>query len=463
MGVVFQQGQTLGRGDLDLFLSNSSGNVQNAYTISFALYYVDPTSSAEVLIGPATREPVNPAVGEYYAAVLIPPSAQPGTYHIRWTIQELASSPQQQIVQEFAVVSETTLVTPGISTCKSDLLRKLRMMIRDNAPDKNYKFRPPTGEGTVGCYNQVFGYIWEDEELLEYLEIALWKWNMMPPETEELCNIDTLCQRKPAWRTALLTGAVASAAMALAFNWVADEFSVGASTTVRVFLPDGQAVDLPIMELFEVTRGLDHGTRAALREAFHTGRLMVDAADPATGVVGRHAITDVLQHNTEHKAMVRTTLVDGRSVETTVDHSLFHRVGSGIVPVEAGALRAGDQIATGVGSDVVWVVVKTVERLPPDEHTYDLSVPGPENFVLSNGIMAHNSYSIGGISLDLDKSSKYESLKQSAEDQFDKLAEAKARTTKYMRGLRQSRFGGGMRSNFGPNPGRGQNSPLRFL
>jgi hypothetical protein len=105
----------------------------------------------------------------------------------------------------------------------------------------------------------------------------------------------------------------------------------------------------------------------------------------------------------------------------------------------------------------------SVLHLPPEEYTYDLSVPGPQNFMLSNGILAHNSYSIGGISLDIEKSSKYESLKQNAESQFDKATEAKARTVKFIRGLQQPKYGIGVRSAFGPNVGRGVLSPRSFL
>lgn len=169
--------------------------------------------------------------------------------------------------------------------------------VLSNSPDRNYHFRPPTGEGTINCYNQVFGYIWEDSELLDYLEIALDKWNMQAPETEELGSVDTLCSRKPAWRAALLWGALVNAAQALAYNMVAEEFS----------------------------------------------------------------------------------------------------------------------------------------------------------------------YSIGGVSLDIDKSSKYMDLKRNAEEQWDKLVEAKIRTTKYMRGLKQQRMGTGVRSAFGPNTGRGILTPRSFM
>lgn len=298
MAVAFRQSETLGRGSLDIFITNAAGNPSGTYSMSYAIYYVDPVTKAEVLIGSATRAPVNPAVGEYYAALMVPASAVPGDYRIRWTFKETSVTPEQQVVQEFAVVSDSVQTTATtMSGCQADLVRKLRFMIRDSNPSRDYHFRPPEGEGVIGCNNQVNGFIWTDEELLEYLNMALDKWNMHPPATEELCDVNALCQRKPSWKAALLWGAVVNAAMALAFNWTADEFD----------------------------------------------------------------------------------------------------------------------------------------------------------------------YSIGGISLNIDKSSKYMSLKENAESQWDKLVEAKSRTTLYLRGLRQQRFSPGVRSAFGPAVGSGVLSPRSFL
>jgi len=298
MSIAFNQGQVLGRGDLDIFLTNSSGNPANAYEITYAIYCVDPTTCDEVLIGSAGRIPVNPAVGEYYGALQIPPNATVGGYRIRWTFRETAGAPLQQVVQEFAVVGQTVLTAGSTLTqCESDLIHKLRTMLRDTNPDRNYHFRPPEGEGKIGCYNQVFGFIWTDEELLEFLEIALMKWNMHPPETESLFDLNALCSKKPVWRAAILWGAIVNAAMALAINWIADEFD----------------------------------------------------------------------------------------------------------------------------------------------------------------------YSIGGISLTINKSSGYMDIKRNAEEQFDKLCEAKSRTTKFFKGLAQPRFGRGIRSAFGPYVGRGVLSPRNFV
>jgi len=301
MAVCFNQGQTLGRGDLDIFLTDTNGVATNAAQITFALYYVEPVSCTEILIGDPARTPVNPAVGEYYAAIMVPPNSTPGEYRIRWTFKQTAGSPDQQVVQEWCVVGADTETgtggSGGYSAAELECIQKLRVLLRDNNPDRNYHFRPPEHEGTIGCYNQVFGYIWEDEELLCYLELALDWWNIFPPETESLHSIDKLIQTKKAWKTPILWGAMVHALMALSINWVADEFD----------------------------------------------------------------------------------------------------------------------------------------------------------------------YSIGGISLSIEKSSKYESLKQNAESQFDKATEAKQRTTKFIRGLSQPRFGRGIRSAFGPHVGRGVLSPRNFI
>lgn len=301
MAVVFQRGQILGRGDLDIFLTNAQNNPANAAEITFSLYWVDETGPVpvEVLIPPADRTPENPAVGEYYASIQIPAGASLGTYRIRWNFRELPGQPIQQAVQEWAVVEDTTAVGPTPYTSQEqELIDDLRVLLRDNNPDRNYRFRPPEHEGVIGQYNQIFGYIWEDSELYVYLKYGLNWWNLLPPNTGGMiCSLLQLLTYKPEWTTPVMFAAMMHAAWALQFNWTADEFD----------------------------------------------------------------------------------------------------------------------------------------------------------------------YSIGGISLSIERASKYEALKRNAEDMLEKAADAKARTTKFIRGLKQPRFGIGIRSAFGPHVGRGVLSPRSFL
>ena len=176
------------------------------------------------------------------------------------------------------------------------MIRSLRILTRDFRPDRNYHFRPPTHEQTVGQYNRVFGYIWEDEELAEYLDRGLDMVIAYPPRTP-FPSIDAMVQQQPEWKTLVLTAAQIHAYQALQANWVADEFS----------------------------------------------------------------------------------------------------------------------------------------------------------------------YSVGGISLDLDKASKYDSLRQAASEQLDKQLEKAKATVNVIRGLQQPKFGTGIRSSFGPFTGAGVLTPRKFV
>lgn len=260
MSVCYTVGDELGRKDLNIFLVNELGVPVQAASISYALFFVDKSAGEpgeEVLIGPPMRQPVNPSVGEYYAAIQVPPGAPPGDYLIRWTFKRSNDTEEQTVVQEFGVALVTGSTGQRLySQCERDLIDKLRVMIRDNNPDRNYRFCPPEQEGTIKKFNRVFGYVWEDYELLCYLELALDYWNMMPPETEGISSLNLLCQVKPVWRTAILWGAMGHAMAALSVNWIKDEFSVAGDTLLNVYV-DEECFQIPIEDLYEVCEGAE--------------------------------------------------------------------------------------------------------------------------------------------------------------------------------------------------------------
>lgn len=199
-----------------------------------------------------------------------------------------------------------------------------------------------------------------------------------------------------------------------------------------------------------------------IRKAFLQGTLSVETV-LEDGSVRWLPISDVLRHHVPQKRSI-SILVEGAEVLATEDHSLFLVTEEGTIKeVPTSSIKVGDPLACVVEGQLRAKPVKAVVQAVTPIAMYDLSVPGPENFVLANGIVAHNSYSIGGISLDINKSSQYESLKQNAEGQADKAAEAKAATVKIIRGLQQSRYGMGVRSAFGPAVGRGILSPRSFV
>jgi len=100
-------------------------------------------------------------------------------------------------------------------------------VVVSNSPDRNYHFRPPEHECDIGEYNRIFGYVWTDEELKIYLDRSLDWWNMFPPRTS-IANLDCLLaggsSGNAAWGTAIYYGAMSHALMALAINWVHEEF-----------------------------------------------------------------------------------------------------------------------------------------------------------------------------------------------------------------------------------------------
>lgn len=233
MSVAFHKGQQLGSEDLNIFLDNSSGHPANAAEIHYALY--DFTTGAEVLLGPPRRSPSNHTIGCYYASVIIPLDALIGSYRVRWTFREIIGGPVHQVVQEFEVIDKATNLTSIYSSCEEDMMRRLRILLRDNNPDRNYHFRPPAHETTVRQFNQVFGFIWENDELQEYLERALDRISAAPPRTP-FASCDQLVQCYPEWRTLLLNGAMMDALFAVMINWIADEFDYsigGVSLTIE--------------------------------------------------------------------------------------------------------------------------------------------------------------------------------------------------------------------------------------
>jgi very-short-patch-repair endonuclease len=158
-------------------------------------------------------------------------------------------------------------------------------------------------------------------------------------------------------------------------------------------------------------------------------------------------IQDVLRHHTPHKRMVEVKTELG-SVKVTEDHSLFDGISKD--PIETSKIKAGDTIVGIPGDSFEPIKVLDVNSIESEKFTYDLSVPQAENFVLDSGILAHNSYSISGVSLDIEKSSKYMSIKDEFINEYDKLVEAAKRSIKIIKGLRQFRYGVGITSALGP-------------
>ena len=103
---------------------------------------------------------MNASVGEYFANIVIPLDANFGDYRARWTIREMIGGPIRTALQEFNVQDREASRPCCHTHIQMELVRRMRILLRDNNPDKNYKFRPPAHEQTIDQFSRVFGYIW---------------------------------------------------------------------------------------------------------------------------------------------------------------------------------------------------------------------------------------------------------------------------------------------------------------
>ena len=227
MAVAFQRGSTTGPNDLQITIRNISNALVDPFRLEYAVF--DFTTGVEVLQGAPVNAPVRISQGIYYAQVTLPADGNIGLWRIRWTIQETAADPVYQSVQEFQVVGDSTIVSFTGDSGVDALIHKLRVLLRDNNPDRNYRFRPPASDRFIQGQTQVFGFIWEDEELLDFLLMAVDDFNSRPPTTSiTLGNIISGAPEQ-RWSTTILIRAAAFACFAIALNWIVDEFTYSIS------------------------------------------------------------------------------------------------------------------------------------------------------------------------------------------------------------------------------------------
>lgn len=248
MGVAYKKGQTLGPSDLEIVIRDCQGVPINPASIDYSIF--DFTTGMEVLMGAANQIPITVQTGRFYVDWTVPLDANIGDWVIRWNFKEQNTSPTVQVAQKFNIV-DTNVVVAITETPSVDLLiKRLRVLLRDNNPDRNYKFRPSASEKFMQTQTQVFGYIFENSELEEYLNMAVDDFNSRPPVTGIV--LEDMPDR---WRTAILLRAGAFAMFAITLNWISEEFSLESNELLVVKDKKGKTHKLTVKELFDITYG----------------------------------------------------------------------------------------------------------------------------------------------------------------------------------------------------------------
>ena len=482
MSVAFKRGSTTGSSDLNITIRDTLNNLMDPYRLEYAVY--DRTTGLEVLMGSPVNTPVRLSQGQYYAQVVIAADGNVGDWLIRWTVQDTSVDPVYQTVQEFNVVGDSMIASFTGDANFDALIHSLRIILRDNNPDRNYKFRPPSSEKFIQGQTQVFGFIWEDEEMVEYLYMAVDDFNSRPPTTG--LQMGNLWGSERRWRTTIIIRAAAFACFAISMNWIADEFSVGKNEKIKVRIKStGETFTLTIEQLFNIIYGdLIAYYKSATKEAISSfkygfmGRIYTKLINKIKIWSGKHdasilriggaydrnelevesynksediewkPIKQVMRHHTDNKKLMNV-VTDNSNVTVTEDHSLYSWDTK--AEIKTSDLKPGMNLLSKVGlGDIVPKYIKEIKEAPKEPYVYDLSIEGNENFFLDSGILAHNSYSISGVSLDIEKSSKYQSMKDEYINEYDKLVEANKASIKIIKGLRQARYGVGVSSSLGP-------------
>jgi len=215
---ALRRGDSTSKDNLNVFVYNRNGQLQDPYSITFNLY--DSTSGSDVLIAPADRVPIKFAVGSFYAPWKVDNDENIGPHKIVWKVRETAASDEVSHTELFEIVSRLTVIDEDYPEPIKRLLHKLRIRLRDANPDRDFHFSPPSSSDTIAGFTETRGYKWPDEQLVNHLEDAANYVNLIPPATD----YELIDYPRP-WEPLLLMEAQVYALYDLSILWAGEEFS----------------------------------------------------------------------------------------------------------------------------------------------------------------------------------------------------------------------------------------------
>lgn len=227
MSAKLFQGESSSPNDLVIKFSRSDGGQKifiNPYSIHYTI--IDSTTGQDLAIGQPNKIPAKVSTGVFFAPWTVPLDEPSGPHKVRWTFKEAADSTPQSTTVEFSVKVLSRCEAPEFDSCMNDLIRILRMQIRDDNPDRDYHFFPPTAEKEIAGFTQIRGHRWPDEHLAEFILLGLDEVNLGGQPATEF-DIGGLCTEQSSlrgWKPLVLGFARAYAFDSLASLWITEEF-----------------------------------------------------------------------------------------------------------------------------------------------------------------------------------------------------------------------------------------------
>ena len=265
MSVTFTQGQQLNAGNLASLVRDASGALLDPQNITYSIFQISqsipvkPTQAYEwdlhqpqnmqggpplppeglALVGQPNQIPKRASQGAYFVPITIP-TTWGGIFRLTWYLQQYPSSPVDQVFEDFVVQAvdpaDPAFEAPSMIIGKTlsiasaqtspdmyaKAIRYVRKLLRDDNPDRNYHFRPPTPGRVVAGYSTRVGFIWTDEDILINLDISIGKLNTWNPMNYTGWTLDSIPMD---WGKCAAIGAAAFCLLGESARWTADEFS----------------------------------------------------------------------------------------------------------------------------------------------------------------------------------------------------------------------------------------------
>jgi hypothetical protein len=228
---VFNQGKVLSPGDLGLNVRDANGQLIDPAAISYSIFSQAPDDTLR-LVSPPKFLPNRSSTGVYHVGGHIP-SDFDGHYRLIWYLQQYPDNPEVQLFEEFDVIrldpattsfeapSVLVVPRPALNKVLAECIIKVRELLSDEDPERNYHFRPPTTGRIVAGFNDRVGFIWTDRTIIRMLRLAIEMANTWNP----MNLTDYRVENAPrAWQEAIAVGAAAKCLSKEAARWEADEF-----------------------------------------------------------------------------------------------------------------------------------------------------------------------------------------------------------------------------------------------